>query len=62
MKTKTIKLTIPKNERIGQAIMNAFRRQWTPTNTGARYWDIWEYDEKRLQEALDKTYVFKPKK
>lgn len=61
-KTKTITLTIPTEQRLGQAIMNAYRGKWDGTGEWRMslsmhgYWDIWEQDEKQIQEALDKIF------
>jgi len=61
MKTKTITLTIPKDQRLGQAIMNAYRERWFNSGReedlqGKGFWDIWQEDEERIQEAINNCF------
>ena len=66
MKTKTITLVIPEDQRLGQAIMNSHRDEWLTLNycpecektdeTGLKTSaiDIWEEDTEQIQEKLNK--------
>lgn len=51
---KKIELYIPEDQRLGQAIMNGFRKKWfVDGDDNHKYWDIFELDTKDIQEAID---------
>ncbi len=53
---KTITLNIPDGQRLGQAIMNAYRDRWLVDEVSlSNTVNIWERDTKDIQEAINKT-------
>ena len=53
---KKITLYIPEHQRLGQALMNAYRDQWYNPDFGENhnYWNIWEHDTDKIQQSITK--------
>lgn len=59
MKTKTVTLKIPKDQRLGQAIMNAYRDEWyrsAMNPEGYKYWSIFEEDTDDIQNSINEYF------
>lgn len=59
-KPVVVSLSIPGSQRLGQAIMNAYRDRWAEDSDGSKAFNLWEQDADQIQAKLD-NYFLTPK-